>query len=349
MKLYHFLCQLPFLKHYAFKFLFVAFVGIHIPLMGLVIWVASDNAFSIEKVLWTTLVLTLLATSITLYFLNSLISPLLLVNKTLQVYSQSREIIPLPQTYQDEIGYLMKTTQNSLTKTENLLQEKNDLMYLLSHDLKNQIIVPAQLADLILSEKPAEPIATFTKQIMLATNRQTEFLHQLINFLRYEDGLVSAANHKETVSLSSLYQEVETQLQTKLMVKQVSVACVCKPENLAVHVKKDLFKEVLVNLVDNAIKFSYPGSAISINGHMLDDQVVIKITDPGIGFEKENAEKLFDKFTTMGRPGTANESTTGIGLYLSRKIIEQHQGTLTAQSEGKDKGATFTIFLPSIF
>ncbi|WP_431245109.1 sensor histidine kinase [Flavobacterium sp. P21] len=67
------------------------------------------------------------------------------------------------------------------------------------------------------------------------------------------------------------------------------------------------------------------------------------VTDKGVGFDKNQIEELFKKFTKMSRLGTANELSTGIGLYLCKKIIERHKGTLTAISEGKNKGAEFKI------
>ncbi|MFM2368584.1 MAG: hypothetical protein RL619_884, partial [Bacteroidota bacterium] len=68
-------------------------------------------------------------------------------------------------------------------------------------------------------------------------------------------------------------------------------------------------------------------------------------SDSGIGFDPKYKEELFRKFTNRGRLGTANEPSTGIGLYLCKKIVEKYHGKLTAESEGANKGATFSIFL----
>jgi signal transduction histidine kinase len=63
----------------------------------------------------------------------------------------------------------------------------------------------------------------------------------------------------------------------------------------------------------------------------------------GIGFEAANAEKMFDKFTSLKRLGTLGEETNGFGLFLTRKIVEKHNGTITAFSEGVNKGARFRV------
>jgi signal transduction histidine kinase len=74
-----------------------------------------------------------------------------------------------------------------------------------------------------------------------------------------------------------------------------------------------------------------------------DSKLIITVADRGIGFDKNQIDELFKKFTKMSRLGTANESSTGIGLYLCKKIIEKNKGSLIATSEGKNKGAEFRI------
>jgi signal transduction histidine kinase len=67
------------------------------------------------------------------------------------------------------------------------------------------------------------------------------------------------------------------------------------------------------------------------------------VSDTGIGFDSKYREDLFKKFTNQGRLGTANESSTGIGLYLCKKIIEKYKGKLLAESAGVNKGASFSV------
>jgi signal transduction histidine kinase len=74
--------------------------------------------------------------------------------------------------------------------------------------------------------------------------------------------------------------------------------------------------------------------------------VYIKIEDQGIGFYQSSSEKYFQRFTKYGQIGTAGEKSTGIGLYLSRRIIERHSGSLKGKSDGPNKGAKFEIIIP---
>ena len=101
--------------------------------------------------------------------------------------------------------------------------------------------------------------------------------------------------------------------------------------------------QVLVNLISNAIKFSYFDSEIKVRIYFENEKLIITVIDKGVGFDKHQIDELFKKFTKMSRLGTAKESSTGIGLYLCKKIIERNKGELTAASEGKNKGAEFKI------
>ncbi len=98
-----------------------------------------------------------------------------------------------------------------------------------------------------------------------------------------------------------------------------------------------------MNLISNAIKFSYFDSEVKVRIYVEDSRFVVTVTDNGIGFDKNQIDELFRKFTKMSRVGTANESSTGIGLYLCKKIIEKNKGRLNASSDGKNKGAEFRI------
>jgi signal transduction histidine kinase len=83
-----------------------------------------------------------------------------------------------------------------------------------------------------------------------------------------------------------------------------------------------------------------------IKVHLFSGHIHILIADKGVGFESGKAELIFQKFTSEGQSGTEGEISAGIGLYLTRKIIQSHGGMIAAFSEGKNKGAVFTIQLP---
>jgi signal transduction histidine kinase len=102
--------------------------------------------------------------------------------------------------------------------------------------------------------------------------------------------------------------------------------------------------EALVNILSNAVKFSRPSSEVSIKAVEKEGQIVIAITDTGIGISKEDLPFIFNDFYS-GKSTPVAEKSGGIGLAITKRIIEAHDGTISVKSE-LGKGSTFTICLP---
>ena len=106
-------------------------------------------------------------------------------------------------------------------------------------------------------------------------------------------------------------------------------------------------QQIVSNLLTNAIKFTPKGGTITLTVRRAGDNVVIHVSDPGIGIARNLLPKVFEIFVQGDRPETASTGL-GIGLSLVRRLVELHGGEVTASSEGKDKGSTFTVTLPCI-
>ena len=345
MKLYHNLSQIGFLKKsYAFKFLFVAFVGIHIPLIGILFFVLYYNhSVSPTSILIFSLVMTLLATLITLLVLNQLIKPISIASKALDDYRNNRKLSVLPTEYSDEAGLLMANIQESIYEAESFINEKQDLIYMLSHDLKNFAGNPQGLANLILMESPSESVRQLAELIRESTNLQFRYIENFIKLLQEQDRVVKGNLELRTILFPGILPFINEQIEQRLVEKSIKLSLNLELTEAKLRIDEGLLVQVIVNLISNAIKFSYFDSEIKVRIYSENSKFFITVTDTGIGFDKNQIDELFKKFTKMSRLGTANESSTGIGLYLCKKIIEKNKGSLTATSEGKNKGAEFRI------
>lgn len=345
MYFYKKLSQISFLtRSYAFKFLFVAFVGIHIPLIGLLYYVLYGNfSISPNAILIFALVMTLLASGITLAILKQLIKPIEIASRALRDYKKERKVPKLPLVYKDEAGFLMRNIQETIKEHEKFIAEKQDLIYLLSHDLKNFAGQPQSLARLILEANPAEEIKELAELIYQSSNQQFMYIENFLKLLKEQDAILKTRADVTTISFESVIAKVKTQVRQLLEIKKIKLAVSITVEKASLAIEEELLIRVLVNLIDNAIKFSYPKSEVSLKVYQENKQLMISVTDKGIGFNHNQTEELFKKFTKMSKLGTSNEGSTGIGLYLCRNIIEKSQGQLVAVSEGQNKGATFTV------
>jgi signal transduction histidine kinase len=345
MKLYHNLSQISFLKKsYAFKFLFVAFVGIHIPLIGILFFVLYYNhSVSATSILVFSLIMTLLATLVTLLVLNQLIRPISIASKSLDDYRNNRKLSILPTEYTDEAGLLLANIQESIYEAESFINEKQDLIYMLSHDLKNFAGNPQGLANLIISENPSDSVRQLAELIRESTNLQFRYIENFIKLLQEQDRVVKWAQESKTIVLSGILPFINEQVEQRLLDKNIKLSINLEITEAKLRLDEGLLVQVLVNLISNAIKFSYFDSEVKVRIYSENSKLIITVVDKGIGFDKNQIDELFKKFTKMSRLGTANESSTGIGLYLCKKIIEKNKGTLNATSEGRNKGAEFRI------
>ena len=105
-------------------------------------------------------------------------------------------------------------------------------------------------------------------------------------------------------------------------------------------------EQVLNNLISNAIKFSAPGTAVTVQASRVNDSVVVSVRDHGQGIPAEELDKLFKPFGKTTVRSTAGEKSTGLGLAICRKIVEGHGGRIWAESE-VGKGSTFSFSLPA--
>lgn len=349
MKIYNQLSKIKFIsKSYSLKFLFIAFLGIHIPLIGLLFFVVLNKFdLPINTILVAALIFTLLATVITLLVLKSLIFPIELVSKSLIDYNQTRKLPNFPTHYSDEVGLLMSNISKSIHAFEAIRLEKEDFTYLLSHDLRNFAGNTQTIAGFMLREERKEYINEFATWISENTSQQLIFIETVINLLKQED-IITRKNHQfEKIDFTEkIVNTVKDRVQYKLMNKNIELETVSNVKECKLVIEPDSLIQVIINLIENSIKFSNGDSKIILEINKVENNLQINVTDFGIGFESEYNEEIFKKFTKKGRVGTEDEPSFGIGLYLCRKIINKYEGELFAYSEGIDKGACFTIHLP---
>ena len=122
------------------------------------------------------------------------------------------------------------------------------------------------------------------------------------------------------------------------------------PEELFIDVDKIRIEQVFTNLLSNALKNTPSKGNIYLNVEEEDNHIYITIKDTGVGFTKEEMDKIFKKFGKIERYGKELDvdiEGSGLGLYISKEIVNLHEGMIWVVSEGRNKGATFTIKIPT--
>ena len=345
MKTYDKLSKIPFLKKYSFKFLFVAFIGIHIPLIGLILYLAfgGNEVLDPISVFIAVLVFTLLATAATLFILNRLLEPIIFAKNSLSEYIVNKNKPNIPTHYTDEMGILLKEIQFSVKTLDELINEKQDMIGLMSHDLKNPLAAVMTYSEMIPAADTDQKKLHLKEKIIDAAKVQRGIINSVLELLEREEIVITKEMMVE-IDAESLFNEVKSNFETEITAKNLNFNIESNKNKILG--RKDLISQVISNLVSNAIKFTPKGGTITLSANESNGNTIIKVADSGIGFNPDKSELLFERFTKEKRKGTEGESTTGLGLYLCEKIISRHNGTITAESQGKDAGSTFEVKLP---
>lgn len=120
------------------------------------------------------------------------------------------------------------------------------------------------------------------------------------------------------------------------------------PDNLTISADERMLKQILFNLLSNAVKFTEPDGRIAITAERAADDLRVSVADTGIGIKPEDLERLFKEFVQLDSGYDRMHQGTGLGLALTRKLVELHGGHIWVESEGQGKGSTFRFTIPLI-
>lgn len=169
----------------------------------------------------------------------------------------------------------------------------------------------------------------------------------MLNISRIESGRITL--DMQRVQLDTLVQDVVLEIMPRAEELGLNVV-VGQPKNLPIILgDPDKLKEVLVNIIGNSMKFTQKGGEINVTFTPLEKQIEITITDTGSGMSAEDLPKLFQKFALLPGSYTISGTTSqgsGLGLYICKKIIDLHHGSVQATSPGVGKGTSIIVMLP---
>lgn len=345
LKIYQFLSQFRFFKNYAYKFYAITLLGILIPIITAIgIWkLVGINESNASIVIAVITVVTFGSIVLTLFIQRNLIEPLLLTETSLDDFIVNKRMSNLPTNLDDDIGRLMRKVQYSVKSIDDLHKERKDILGIISIDLRNKITAVSNYSEMITEADTDGKKQNLKSKIASASNAQLELIESVSGLLEMEEVFVTKSM-KQEIELESMFNSIKEQFADEIHRKQLSIELL--GDIKLVKGKEALLKQAFTNLISNAIKYSNVGGEIVVNSSRMGTNTLVKVIDKGVGFTTENKDLIFDRFTKVRSRGTTGESTTGLGLYLSRKIIDKHSGTIEANSLGDGKGAEFTVSLP---
>ncbi len=351
---YRRLSRLPFPRTYLGKFLLTAFLGVHVPLIAVLAYVAlrSGDWSAALPVLGVTLGATLGGTAATLYVQARLLAPVLRTAEALDAYVARRELPSLPTGFGDEAGRLMRGARECIEHLDRLVRLRSDLLAVVSHDIRNpltSISAANDLSRLVLAGPLSEPdvaeLREYTDIIRDAARRQLELMNHVLGLARAESGELQVS--RETTTPGRLIRRAVDGLRLQARQKGVELAVreSAGDDDRPVELDAAKTEQVLANLAQNALKFTPAGGRVEVGADVAGGGVEFWVRDTGVGIPAESVEHLFQPFSRAHRPGTAAEGGSGLGLWICRTFTEVQGGRLTVQS-APGEGSVFRVALP---
>lgn len=224
---------------------------------------------------------------------------------------------------------------------------KNILLSLIAHDLKSPFNVQLGFLEMLINEFYSfddEKKLEYLKIIYESTSGSFQLLNNLLEWSN--SNINDVKHHPKDTQLKPIIDRVIQQNTLNLSVKNIDIVTYI-PEDIIVFTDENMLEVVIRNIFVNAIKFSKPYGDIRIKAENLNNEVVIKIEDNGIGMSDSIIGKLFEMTFDKVRNGTKGERGTGLGLFLCNEFVKKNNGRIRVESE-INKGSTFFIYLPCI-
>lgn len=248
--------------------------------------------------------------------------------------------IDITQQKEDE-DYIKKIND----ELENANQNKDKFFSIISHDLRSPLSGIMSLLDIIVSDYDSleenERVEILTEAAKTSKSTYT-LMENLLDWSRIQTGNMSY--EPQNTSLILILTSIKNLYYQKLKEKGISLNFDFDPEYFA-YADSNMTETILRNLISNAIKFTKEFGLILISFEILDNDVLIKIKDTGVGMDEKQITKLFKLDETHSTVGTAGERGTGLGLLLCKELIEKQGGKIWIESV-LNAGTTFYFTLP---
>jgi two-component system phosphate regulon sensor histidine kinase PhoR len=257
---------------------------------------------------------------------------------------------PLQDAKENRIGILVVI--NDVTKLRRLENVRRDFVANVSHEIKTPLTAIKGFVETLHDgtvEKP-EDIERFFGIVIKHINRLDAIVDDLLTLSRIEqEDTGKQEDRKKEIKLEtgSIKDVLETAIQVcqaKADKKNIHIESICDKE-ITARIDPALLDQAMVNILDNAIKYSEKGSAVYVECSSMEKEIIISIKDQGIGIAKKHLPRLFERFYRVDKARSRELGGTGLGLAIVKHIVQAHGGRISVEST-PGQGSTFQIHLP---
>jgi signal transduction histidine kinase len=232
---------------------------------------------------------------------------------------------------------------------QQLNQEKNEFVGFVAHDLKNPLTAIRNMVSLLLEEHAHRhatdaDIQQTLLHVLNSADRMFALIKDLLNLNAIENN--TTFQHREPVNIGKLMEQILQQYAHRAAAKhiQFDAAAITSDEDSVVVAHRGATVQILDNLLSNALKYSPPHTTITVRVERSDNALVCTITDQGPGFSENDKSKMFTKFARLSARPTAGEHSTGLGLYIVKRLADIVGAKIRCESE-RDRGGVGARFI----
>lgn len=244
----------------------------------------------------------------------------------------------------DRSSHEIKEANQQLRELDEI---KSHFISAASHELRTPLTSIKGYVETILEDEVGplnEKQREFLTYVKTSTDRLHRLLNELLDISKIESGQVQM--NKELTDLRSLLREEMMIFKAQAHQKNISIDMDSDAHLREIYCDGDKIRELMDNLINNAIKYTLPGGKVKIEARNHDTGVKIDVRDNGIGIHKEDLNRVFEPFQHIEKNGMeTTEESTGLGLTLVKRIVEAHEGDVTVKSQ-EGKGSVFSVTLP---
>jgi PAS domain S-box-containing protein len=249
------------------------------------------------------------------------------------------------------IETLNVSLQERIIEVQAANKAKSDFLSNVSHELRTPLTAIIGVSELLqkqyygtLNKKQVE----YVGDILDSSQHLLSLINEILDLTKIEAGRVTLELTKANVT--KLIKESLLIVRESAFLNNITIKMAVKKEfaNLTIRVDQKRFKQIMVNLLTNAIKFSPSGSTVGVEVDELKGNIVFIVSDTGIGIAPEYQEKIFDIFYQVQNGVVNKPAGVGLGLSITKHLVELHGGKLWVESEGEGKGSRFMFTIPLI-
>jgi Amt family ammonium transporter len=278
---------------------------------------------------------------------------------------QRRAILHILVDYEQDRRRLARQTElldKAKEAAEMANRAKSVFLANMSHELRtplNAIIGFSQLLEDQTFGDLNEKQKRYVHNILSSGRDLLQLINDILDLAKVEAGRVAVEPCK--FDLAAALNAVNTIIRPLAAQKEITVMVETEPDLPFIVADPPKFKQIMYNLISNAIKFSHPRGAVKVSAQMVEEEAAaeretgrarrdgwlqVAVCDTGIGIRPQDLEIIFEEFEQVDSSYAREQPGTGLGLALTRRLVELHGGRIWAESQGDGKGSTFTFVLP---